>query len=606
MNDLIEITVNGASINEFRAECDENFAPTTTAKNLLEKYLVRLTGSGFKESGGSAQAEKAENRVIFAYKAFAHDGFMISVQSIGGEKNKAGGENVIRIEGNERGVIYGAAAFLERLGCGFFTPEVEALPENNVTLSDFFVTEESPFAFRDVLSLYTSNREWSLKNRLNSCLWGQRNFGAAEGGGYRFAGCAAHTLTGEFLLAPYTKTHPEYFALRGGKRLTDQLGQVCMTNAEAMQAAAAEINKLLDAHPECNIVSASMGDNNNFCECEKCAQKVNEKGLTETYFDFVNAVAREVKKTHKNALIHTFAYMNLSGVSEDYKLENNVMVQYCMGGCVSHGLGECEYNTSQESNLKSWLKKCKNLFVWNYSNCFKYELLNLPNIYEWRKTFEKFARLGVQGVFNEGAHDARDMGESDFVGMPELRGYLLARLMWNPYMSERVYETLIENFCRAFYGAGYRGVVSYLKLLRDCSRNRHVTYDGYDATTYKTQKENHENDALSIDPDKFSEFILRSRECIQTAQKQAETAAQKARVEKLGVEVDYYYLFRTMKKTLESGSEEEKREAIALNRSLIERMKKFHLRKTFWGRSTERQLSEIDKEIPPSEWNYRW
>lgn len=122
-----------------------------------------------------------------------------------------------------------------------FTPALETYPTADVSFTDFTDRQLSPFLFRDVLSIYTSDREWSLKNRLNSCLWNQRRFTEAEGGGWKFAGIPAHTLTGEFLLAPYTETHPEYFSLVDGKRMTDRMGQVCMTSDKAVDVVAEEV-----------------------------------------------------------------------------------------------------------------------------------------------------------------------------------------------------------------------------------------------------------------------------------------------------------------------------------------------------------------------------
>ena len=163
-------------------------------------------------------------------------------------------------------------------------------------VNDFFLLENSPFVFRDVLDNAAKDKEWCLKNKINSDLWYTRKLKEEDGGAYAFAGIPAHSLTGEFLLKPFIESNPDFFALKDGKRRTDAHGQVCMTNQEAVEKVTEEVKKVLAKNPDKNIVSVSSGDNDNFCECENCKQSIHKIGLTNTYFNFVNAVARNIKK----------------------------------------------------------------------------------------------------------------------------------------------------------------------------------------------------------------------------------------------------------------------------------------------------------------------
>lgn len=236
--------------------------------------------------------------------------------------------------------------------------------------------------------------------------------------------------------------------------MTDRMGQVCMTCDEAADAVAEEVKRLLESNPDCNIVSVSQGDNKNFCTCEKCREKTAHVGLTRAYYDFINAVACKIYEYRPDVLVHTFAYMNLCDVGDEFALAPNIMIQYCTAGCTIHPIGGCEHNADQAKNLAVWSKMCKNVFIWDYINCFKYELMDMPTVYNCLENLRTFARCGVKGVFNEGAHDTAYDKKCGFVGMPELRGYLMSAAMWNPDMSDEEYQTRIDEFCAAFLRSG--------------------------------------------------------------------------------------------------------------------------------------------------------
>lgn len=573
----MKILLNGTEINDFCVKSGD-FPQAATAEKYFRGYVERLTGK--KVSGNAGE-------VRFICDGASDDGFTVSLD-----------KNALTFSGGKRGVIYAVFEFLKKCGCRFFTPTLETYPTADVSFTDFTDSQLSPFLFRDVLSIYTSDREWSLKNRLNSCLWNQRRFTEAEGGGWKFAGIPAHTLTGEFLLAPYTETHPEYFSLVDGKRMTDRMGQVCMTSDEAVDVVAEEVKKLLENNPDCNIVSVSMGDNKNFCTCEKCREKTARVGLARAYYDFINAVAYKIYEYRPDVLVHTFAYMNLCDIGDEFALAPNIMIQYCTAGCAIHPIGGCEHNADQAKNLAVWSKMCKNVFIWDYINCFKYELMDMPTVYNYPANLRTFARNGVKGVFNEGAHDTAYDKNCGFVGMPELRGYLMSAAMWNPFMSDEEYQIHIDEFCAAFYGEGGKAAAEYVKLLYDYSRDSHATYDCNDFGT-PCAVTNY------IDKDKTAEFLSRAYALVKPA---AEAAKGEfvPRLEKLLIEITYYDLFHNMERTLESGTDEEKRAAYEKNEWLVRKLRENDVRLTFWGKTGADQQKNLDPTVPPSKWDYSW
>lgn len=546
----------------------------------------------FIDYSGKLQMEEKENAdflvSIEKVDAFSNDTFSVELD-----------ESNLVFRGGQRGVIYAVFSFLERIGFRFFTPDLETCPEGDIKSENFFYEESCQFIFRDILSIGATDKTWSLKQKLNSNLWNARGFTVADGGSYDYAGIPAHSLTGEYLLKPYVKSNPEYFSLKDGKRITNWLGQICMTNEDAIEATVREVFKLLEENPDKNIVSVSMGDNENFCECEKCKAAVKERGLTNVYFDVICKIARRVKEKRPDVLIHTLAYINLiRGL--DFQLEDNILVQYCHAKCSTHAIADntCKHHAEAIDQMKEMSSKCSNLQIWHYTNCFKYELFEYPFIHNFLSNMRFFAECGATGVMNEGMH--RYDENTDFATTYELRSYLLAKIMWNPHMSEKEYERHISEFCQAFYGRGYEHIIAYLNLYKkyagDCA--------SYDANKIIDQKV---VNARIIQEEHTMDFINQANSLLNQALEMAEKV-QRERIEKLKTCVLYYELFWTMRDVLDYGTEDEKKEVIRKNKELIERIFNQRLVITFWGQSRKMQNEELAGmgEIPPSEWNYKW
>lgn len=551
-----------------------------SAKKYFLKYVKLLTGKGLQE--------ESENTVVFDVNSQEDDFTEITLQG-----------NVLTFGGGKRGVIYSVFTFLEKLGCRFYTPKLEKLPQTDKYINDFSLTERSPFIFRDILDNEAKDKEWCLKNKINSDLWRTRKLKEEDGGAYAFAGIPAHSLTGEFLLKPFIQSNPEFFALKDGKRLTDAHGQVCMTNIEAMRKVSEEVKRLLAENPDKNIVSVSAGDNDNFCECENCKKSIEKIGLTNTYFNFVNAVASNIKKDYPKVLVHTFAYEMLDNFRNGFEFEDNVMVQFCLArNCKLHKLSDesCALNVFALNNLKKCASICKNVFIWEYINCFKYQLFPFPHITYYRDDIQTFRELKIKGIFYEGAH--RDWENVSFMGIRELKCYLLAKLMWKPDMTKQEYDGYIREFCQAFYGEGYEYVVEYLTLTALFSQNSHATYNCFDE----------QKNAVRYIPDELnSEFLQKSRELLSKALQKA-NEEQVKRIQKLEIEVLYYELFWSTKEVLETENEQEKQKVLEKNKSLIDVIIKENIPITFFGQSIESQNAELIKmqAVPVSEWNYKW
>lgn len=279
------------------------------------------------------------------------------------------------------------------------------------------------------------------------------------------------------------------------------------------------------------------------------------------------------------------------------------MLQYCHGQCHTHAIEDetCDVNVETASKICNLSKNCNNLYIWNYTNCFKYELFEYPFIHHFLSDHHFFAKCGVKGVFNEGMHREN----VDFATAYELRSYLLAKLMWNPYMIEDEFYKHMEEFCKAFYGQGYKWVMKYLYLYKDMQgecASYDAIYPTVDGGTHNTSRP-----VRIISKEKTNEFLKNAYMFLENALEEAEDD-QIYRIEKLKTCVLYYELFWTMRDILSNGTDIEKEVVISKNQELIQRIISQKLVITFWGQSRENQNLELKDmgEIPPSEWNYKW
>ena len=88
-----------------------------------------------------------------------------------------------------------------------------------------------------------------------------------------------------------------------------------------------------------------------------------------------------------------------------------------------------------------------------------------------------YADNNVVSMFPQG----NSQGRSGEFG--ELRSYLLAQLMWNPYMSEEEYNRHMNEFLAAYYGEGWKFVREYIDITTRLASNGGYKLDGNENPT---------------------------------------------------------------------------------------------------------------------------
>ena len=121
---------------------------------------------------------------------------------------------------------------------------------------------------------------------------------------------------------------------------------------------------------------------------------------------------------------------------------------------------------------------------------------------------------GVRGMFPQGNSQSVS-GE-----FGELRAYLIAKLMWNPYMSEKEYYTHMDEFLEAYYGEGWEGIRAFIDLTTELVSDPESCINIYEAPLnsitkaeylqYEEQIEEWWNTAEELAGDRI-EYVKRSR-----------------------------------------------------------------------------------------------
>jgi len=202
-------------------------------------------------------------------------------------------------------------------------------------------------------------------------------------------------------------------------------------------------------------------DNSAFCHCQACTAQF-EPGRQESsshhstyWFRFVNAVAKDLKKTHPDKFVSTLAYGSHEGLPTGFKLESNVAVHFCLSANRSGGRGIAALQR-QMNRLQTWRNEEPNvpMYLWLY-NTFPKEFADNGRYYcypgffarEIKRQFDYFHKLGVQGIFHCG-----------FNG--EVENYVTYKLMDDPTLD---IEKLLDGYFTA-YGAAAKTMRAWYDL----------------------------------------------------------------------------------------------------------------------------------------------
>lgn len=346
--------------------------------------------------------------------ALGEDGFRI--KTIDGD--------LLLSAGTEDGLQNACYTFLETcLGCRKYSPAVTVVPRrDDITLYDIDETQVPPIAFR-------------MQNFHDPAYdaWHKLDTNAGFG-------LFVHTF--RTLVPPerYFAQHPEYFSLLNGARTPD--GQLCLTNPDVLRIVIEELRARMAANPAATFWSVSQNDTYAPCGCEACrAIDAAEGSPSGSLLAFVNQVA----DAFPEKTISTLAYQYTRAAPKTVRPRANVNIMLCSIECNrSRPIAEDPGSADFVRDVADWTRLTHDIFLWDYVIQFRNLVSPFPNLRVLQPNLRFFVENGITSVFEQGLADP--YGE-----FAELRGYLIAKLLWNPRADV---DSLMDDFLGGFYGEG--------------------------------------------------------------------------------------------------------------------------------------------------------
>ena len=425
----------------------------------LQGFLRQATGLDLRLQSGQAEAP-GQVRIGAAAPAagnLGEEGFSVRVEQ----------DHIAISGGRPRGVLYGVYQLLEdALGLRFLTHDHTHVPDAAAAaIPCGSWTYVPPFSYR--FSAYRENSEYpegAVRRRVNTVADDERLGGKT---GQWLINHSVHTLVP---FGEYGQEHPEYYALFEGERDTCTHGagpQLCVTNPEVVEVAAAAAIRVLDEDPTRQNISVSQADTRRYCSCAACeAVNQREESAMGAQLEFVNAVAERIEKVHPAVKVGTLAYQYTRKAPRTLRPRANVQIQLCsIECCTMHPIDDpdCEKNREFCRDMAAWGAICDDIWIWNYNTNFRAYDLPLPNLRSIGPNVRYFRENNAKGAFMQANHNGLT-GE-----LCDLRNYILSQTLWNPELDS---EQLCEEFVRLHYREAAAPLLEYVDMLHDNAEAR--------------------------------------------------------------------------------------------------------------------------------------
>lgn len=460
------LSKNGAPIYTIITAGDEK---EIAAAKILQENLQKISGANFSID----QPVQGNNIIEVLTVADAEKKFSSQQNEMPGNEGvaiKTSDKNIYIIGGTGNGMNNAVYEFLEKyLGCRYYTSDAVLIPQNkNISIPSNINYSYTPvIKYRYIYSWPAFQGEYAAWNKL------QNAPGQIKTPPF---GLWVHSM---FTLVPpdkYFATHPEYYALRDGKRVKTQLN---LTNPDVLAIAKQSLDSIIKKNPQATIFSVSQMDNNGYCECDDCKRKAAETGSQSgVIIDFVNKLAA----AFPDKIISTLAYNYSRSAPTNITPAKNVNIMFCATGVNrAEPFAADKSAGSVYSDLQNWSKLTSNIFFWDYITDFKHLYLPFPIYQTLQPNIQFIAANKITYTFQEGW----GFRGSD---MTELKTYLIAQLLWNPDIDVKTTE---EEFVKFYYGDAAPYVQKYLDALTSYVQSHSINLTTKDAPL------DHINDFLS-------------------------------------------------------------------------------------------------------------
>ncbi|MEN8226658.1 MAG: DUF4838 domain-containing protein [Bacteroidota bacterium] len=404
------------------------------AASELEHYLHQISGAEIPVS--KINRRDPEKHAIFVGSGFKDE--TLSALTVG---YRVEGRDLYIYGGNSKSTLYAVYRFLENeLGCLWLSPETEKVP----AVDRIVIEGGTDYRYAPQIETRTVHSRLFYDNHRFADKLGV-TYEAFPG---YVPGAGVHTFHRFMPEGSFYKSHPEYYALRNGKRLTTQL---CLTNKEVLQIVTDSVRAYFARFPDAAVISVSQDDNTQYCQCDQCAAIDKEEGSPSgSMIRFVNAVAEHFP----DKMISTLAYQYTRKPPVTKPL-SNVLITLCSIECDRSKPIE-EGCTDFAADLKGWKELTESIRIWDYTTQFTNFLAPFPNIHTLKPNIEFFRDNHAKWIFEQHSHHPSELFE--------LRSYLTAQLLWNP---DRDAEEIMQEFCTAYYQEAAPYILDYIHTIHE-------------------------------------------------------------------------------------------------------------------------------------------
>lgn len=345
--------------------------PICFAITELSKYLGRIAGAPVPAGNSKRTAVivvglrselSAEDQASLPAAAAGFDGYAVSVT---GGSDVTSARIVIGAD-NERAAIYAVYDLLERMGCRWFYPTLDAKDPEVIPQRDDARLETGKWSlaspFRDRVFCWCSGAEfvpddlarlydWAVKCRFNTV--GNLFPAEATRRGLRLS-AGGHNF-GEFLKTEdYFEKHPEWFGMQNGKRQPHQFGgsQFCWSNPEARETFVENAVRYLSSQNDLDLYGLYGGDGMPACTCPEC-EKLE---ASDWQMLILNAVMERMEKIRPELRIITAgAYAPVVEPPRKYRPHPKMLVSWAHWGR-HHGMSFSDETYDWKPNLDRWFE----------------------------------------------------------------------------------------------------------------------------------------------------------------------------------------------------------------------------------------------------------
>ena len=436
--------------------CQDAIPAEVTAAQELQSYLQKITDVKLP-----IVSEKTDKPAIFVGQsketAQVFGGLDFSALRPDEILLKTSGDDLFLSGDRPRGTLYAVYELLEKeFGVRFWSYDATDVPQTKtLELPKLDIRYAPTLFYREAYyDMFMINPAFNAQRHIN----GHDTTVPPEWGDHLTIHGSSHTFDQYLPSKTYFKDHPEWYNLRDGKR-QQGYGQLCLTNEEMRKALLDVVLTHLRKEPNTRIIDVSQNDNDAFCRCEKCEAFVKEHGnQSDLLIDLVNYVADAIKDEFPDTVVETLAYQYTRSAPKSIFPHDNVMIRLCSIECSFNYPLDSEVNKSFSDDVRDWSKIAPTLFIWNYVTDFSKYYLPQPNWENLPGDIRFLLDHKVRGLFEQGS-----CGSFKIADLPELRAYLLSRLMWDPSQDE---NEIIAEFLNGFYGPAALEILQYIDLMK--------------------------------------------------------------------------------------------------------------------------------------------